>query len=81
MAFRVAFPDGGFNPESFPGYGAPIFANDCQEEGVIATFGLLPGWAKPELVRSTYNARSETAATKPSFWNALEARAVLHHPG
>jgi putative SOS response-associated peptidase YedK len=37
---------------------------------VLATFGMLPHWAKPALVRSTYNARSETAAEKPSFRNA-----------
>lgn len=69
-AFRATFPAGEFKRESFPGYSAPILANDHPGAGVLATFGLLPSWAKPELVRSTYNARSETAATKPSFRNA-----------
>lgn len=69
-AFRATFPAGEFKRESFPGYSAPILANDHPDAGVLATFGLLPSWAKPELVRSTYNARSETAATKPSFRNA-----------
>lgn len=56
--------------EAFPGRMAPILTNGDPETGVAATFGLLPHWAQPELVRSTYNARSETAATKPSFRNA-----------
>lgn len=63
-------PTAEWKPESFPGYSAPIVTNEQREDGVLATFGLLPHWAKPELVRSTYNARSETAATKPSFRNA-----------
>lgn len=69
-AFSAAFPAGEFKAESFPGYTAPIVTNERRDDGVLATFGLLPHWAKPELVRSTYNARSETAATKPSFRNA-----------
>lgn len=69
-AFNAAFPLGDFKAESFPGYTAPIVTNEKRDDGVLATFGLLPHWAKPELVRSTYNARSETAATKPSFRNA-----------
>lgn len=69
-AFRATFPAGEFKPEAFPGYTAPILTSADQDAGVLATFGLLPHWAKPELVRSTYNARSETAATKPSFRNA-----------
>jgi putative SOS response-associated peptidase YedK len=59
-----------WKPESFPGYSAPIVTNEAREDGVLATFGMLPHWAKPALVRSTYNARSETAADKPSFRNA-----------
>jgi putative SOS response-associated peptidase YedK len=40
-------------------------------EGVTGLFGLLPHWATDQkLARSTYNARSETAATKPSFRDA-----------
>jgi putative SOS response-associated peptidase YedK len=40
-------------------------------EGVAGLFGLLPHWATDQkLARSTYNARSETAATKPSFRDA-----------
>lgn len=69
-AFRATFPAGEFKGEAFPGYTAPILTSADPDAGVLATFGLLPHWAKPELVRSTYNARSETAATKPSFRNA-----------
>lgn len=69
-AFRATFPAGEFKAEAFPGYTAPILTSADPDAGVLATFGLLPHWAKPELVRSTYNARSETAATKPSFRNA-----------
>lgn len=35
------------------------------------SFGLIPGWSKDtKIARRTYNARSETAAEKPSFRNA-----------
>lgn len=44
-----------------------------EREGVIGQFGLLPHWAKDETFgRRTFNARSETAPTLPSFrdaWN------------
>lgn len=69
-AIKAVFPAGAFKPEAFPGHVAPIRTNEPRDDGVLATFGLLPHWARPELVRSTYNARSETAATKPSFRNA-----------
>lgn len=42
---------------------------DC--EALTGQFGLLPHWAKDEKFgRRTYNARSETAATLPSFRDA-----------
>ena len=54
--------------ESFPGYAAPMILGD---EAVKACFGLIPHWAKDsKLSRSTYNARSETVADKPSFRQA-----------
>jgi putative SOS response-associated peptidase YedK len=35
------------------------------------SFGLIPGWSKDDkIARRTYNARSETVASKPSFRNA-----------
>jgi putative SOS response-associated peptidase YedK len=54
--------------ESFPGYAAPMILG---EEAIKACFGLIPHWAKDsKLSRSTYNARSETVAEKPSFRQA-----------
>lgn len=42
-----------------------------QRELVAALFGLIPHWAKDtRIARSTYNARSETVAAKPSFRDA-----------
>jgi len=43
----------------------------CKREAVPSIFGLAPNWARDlKLARSTYNARTETVATKPSFRNA-----------
>jgi putative SOS response-associated peptidase YedK len=42
-----------------------------EREAVPGIFGLLPHWATDaKLARSTYNARSETVAAKPSFRDA-----------
>jgi putative SOS response-associated peptidase YedK len=68
-------------PEVFPGGAAPFIrrprefssGDDAvpEREAVLGVFGLLPYWAKDEkLARSTYNARSETAAEKPAFRDA-----------
>lgn len=38
----------------------------------LGMFGMVPHWAKPDLARQTYNARTETVATKPSFRNAYK---------
>ncbi len=63
-------------PESFPGYLAPILresrAVTGQAECVAAMFGMVPHWADTKLSRQTYNARTETVATKPSFRNAWQ---------
>jgi putative SOS response-associated peptidase YedK len=41
----------------------------------LARFGLIPGWAKDDKIsRHTYNARSETAAQKPSYRTAWRQR-------
>lgn len=40
-------------------------------EVLMGSFGLIPSWSKDtKISRATYNARSETVATKPSFRNA-----------
>lgn len=65
----------------WPGYSGPFLrrpkAADAGDEAVgsieavCGTFGLLPFWAKDvDLAKRTYNARSETAADKPSFREA-----------
>jgi putative SOS response-associated peptidase YedK len=64
--------------EVFPGYRAPIVIrgepgqpNQC----IVAQFGLVPRWCRDtshaqSLSRMTYNARSETVHSKPSFREA-----------
>ncbi|MDL2358472.1 MAG: SOS response-associated peptidase family protein [Pseudomonadota bacterium] len=63
-----------FPAEAFPGYLAPIVRESHQLAGQIecvpAMFGMVPHWADTKLARQTYNARTETVATKPSFRNA-----------
>jgi putative SOS response-associated peptidase YedK len=65
----------------WPGYFGPFLrmAQDGGEsedmtagfEVESGSFGLIPGWSKDDkIARRTYNARSETVASKPSFRNA-----------
>ena len=70
----------------FPGYSAPFVRRPRElpsgdeavppREAVVGSFGLLPHWAKDtKLAKSTYNARSETVASKPAFrdsWSAAK---------
>ncbi len=56
--------------EAFPGSQAPFLPNAVREKWVAGTFGLMPHWAKENLFRRTYNARSETVANLPSYRNA-----------
>ncbi len=67
--------------EVFPGAMAPIvFAQAALGDGrdvlsaQLAMFGMVPPWADVTLARHTYNARSETVASKPSFRNAWQRR-------
>lgn len=57
--------------ESYPGFPAPLVVKSHQSGRVacgLARFGLIPAWAKDDkIARHTYNARSETAAEKPSY--------------
>ena len=73
----VSWPQG--HPEEvFPGQLAPIVLRSHRQErhaAGLARFGLIPTWAKDlGQGRHTYNARSETAAAKPSFRHAWQAR-------
>jgi putative SOS response-associated peptidase YedK len=60
-----------FPEESYPGFAAPLVVKSHQTGRVacgLARFGLIPSWAKDDKIsRHTYNARSETAAEKPSY--------------
>lgn len=73
----VVLPSG-FPEEAYPGYLAPVVVKSRQSERVacgLARFGLIPGWAKDDKIsRHTYNARSETAAEKPSYRTAWRQR-------
>ena len=76
--FEVTPPDNAFKPESYPGYLSPIIRldpdNPHQTECVPACFGMVPAWADFKLAKHTYNARSETVASKPTFRNAYKKR-------
>lgn len=58
--------------DAWPGTPAPFIRNgDAGREARLGAFGLIPRWAKDsKITRSTYNARSETVGTKPSFRDA-----------
>lgn len=68
----------GYPDESYPGYASPLVVKSHQTGRVacgLARFGLIPGWAKDDKIsRHTYNARSETAAQKPSYRHAWRRR-------
>ena len=59
-----------YKPEVYPGQVAPILTSSDPNRIHLACFGLVPHWAQPKLARMTYNARSETVASKPSFRSA-----------
>lgn len=75
-AFKVDMPEGA-KADVWPGY-TGLFIRQPKEamhsedvapwrESMIGSFGLIPHWAKdPSMAKRTYNARSETVATKPS---------------
>lgn len=78
--FKVAMPTGAV-ADVWPGY-AGVFIRHPREaqqgdgvahwrEAMAGSFGLIPHWAKdPSLAKKTYNARSETVASKPSYRDA-----------
>src|SRR5687768_6510287 len=76
--FGVAAPDSDYKAETFPGYMAPMIrlpradATHGDRACVLGMFGMVPHWADTKLARQTYNARTETVATKPSFRNAYK---------
>lgn len=78
--FQVAPPDSGYQAESFPGNMSPLIrlpradAVAGDRACALGMFGMVPHWAEPKLARQTYNARTETVASKPSFRHAYKRR-------
>lgn len=75
--FGVDPKDYAFKEEAYPGDFAPLIrlspyrSTLGQLEAVSAMFGMVPQWADDtKIARQTYNSRSETTATKPSFRHA-----------
>lgn len=79
--FRVPeVPEFAPNPDLRPTDRAPIVrvSRDGVRECVLARWGLVPAWAKDLAYGSRcFNARSETAATLPSFRGAFRKRRCL----
>ena len=78
QSLGVDLPSAEYPAETYPGYAVPIVVRG-QESGRVACglarFGLIPAWAKDNKIgRHTYNARSETARTKPSYRTAWQRR-------
>lgn len=70
--------------DTYPGSTAPLIympGSHGIRSCVAGTFGLLPVWAKDRaFAKRTYNARSETAAEKPSFRSAWSKRQLCIVP-
>lgn len=80
--FGAPAPEIEFREEAYPGYAAPIVRLAHQDghpsdrrECIAAVFGLIPAWSKDgKNYRSTYNSRSETIFSKPSYRHAWKRR-------
>jgi putative SOS response-associated peptidase YedK len=78
--FGVAAPESDYKDEAFPGYMAPMIrlpradAVSGDRACALGMFGMVPHWADTKLARQTYNARTETVATKPTFRNVYKRR-------
>lgn len=78
--FGVAPPDSDYKAEAFPGSMAPLIrlpradAIAGDRACALAMFGMVPHWADTKLARQTYNARTETVASKPAFRHAFKHR-------
>ncbi|MFI5444304.1 SOS response-associated peptidase [Polaromonas sp. UC242_47] len=79
--FKVEPPKGLTRTDIWPGYESAFIRRPKEavsgdeavpdREAVRGVFGLVPHWADDlKLAKRTYNARSETVATKPSFRDA-----------
>jgi putative SOS response-associated peptidase YedK len=75
-------PPVGFKPRFniAPTQSVPVIRQDLQgaKECAIVRWGLIPSWSKDEKIGARMiNARSETAAEKPSFRSAVKTRRCL----
>lgn len=68
----LPFPDFEYPEQVYPGNECPIIFKSAKGlEWRKVVFGMVPKWSKDSKIsRSTYNARSETVAEKPSFKDA-----------
>ncbi len=82
--FHVEPHGADWKAEAYPGYLSPIIRLDEDGSGQLACdtacFGMVPHWADLKLARHTYNARSETVASKPSFRHAYAKRQLCIIP-
>jgi len=77
--WQYADPDFEYG-DAYPGSTAPFLPNTRNARWTAGTFGIMPHWAKSNLFRSTYNARSETVGDKPSYRNAWKHRQLCVIP-
>ena len=71
--FDVQRPEFDYGADLYPCQKGPILVRQGAHQIVFrqAAFGIVPHWARtPAFGRRTYNARSETASSLPSFRNA-----------
>jgi putative SOS response-associated peptidase YedK len=84
-SLQAAFPDFSIPGDIPPSYNIaptqpiPVIPNDGENKLDFFRWGLIPSWTKPDKVGkySLINARSETAAEKPSFKNSFRRRRCL----
>lgn len=79
-SFSRGLPTFGYDADAYPERVGPFLSNRELGTWWPGTFGLLPHWAEPALARRTYNARSESVATKPSFQHAWRVRQLAVVP-
>lgn len=78
--FGYSPPTFEYEPQTYPAGLAPFLANGASPAWRLGTFGLMPFWAKPDLARRTYNARTETVGTLASFRSAWKHRQLAIIP-
>ena len=80
LAFNLDSVDGWLEPRFniAPSQQVPVISNRDPKQLSFMKWGLVPSWAKdPKIGNRMINARSETAAEKPSFRTAFKRRRCL----